>query len=68
MTVITQILTTPGVDLVGPFPPEVQSDITFVAGVSSRSTAPEEARKLITFLTGARATAVIMAQGMEPAR
>ena len=68
MTVITQILTTPGVDLVGPLPPEVQSYITFVAGVSSRSTAPEEARKLITFLTGARAIAVMMAQGMEPAR
>jgi molybdate transport system substrate-binding protein len=68
MTVITQILTTPGVDLVGPLPPEVQSYVTFAAGVSSHSKAPDAARQLINFLTGPRATAVIKAQGMEPAR
>jgi molybdate transport system substrate-binding protein len=68
MTVITQILTTPGVDLVGPLPQEVQSYVTFAAAVSSRSQAPEAARQLITFLTGTRAAAVIKAQGMERAR
>ena len=68
MTVITQILTTPGVNLVGPLPPEVQSYVTFAAGVSSHSKAPDAARQLIKFLTGPRAMAVIKAQGMEPAR
>ena len=68
MTVITQILTTPGVDLVGPLPPEVQSYVTFAAGVSSHSKAPDAARQLIKFLTGPRAMSVIKAQGMEPAR
>jgi molybdate transport system substrate-binding protein len=66
MTVITQILTTTGVDLVGPLPPEIQSYITFVAGVGSQSRAPKAASELIAFLGGARATAVIKAQGMEP--
>ena len=37
MVVITQILTTPGVDLVGPLPPEIQSYIVFTAGVSASS-------------------------------
>ena len=66
MTVITQILTTPGVDLVGPLPPEIQSYITFVAGVGSQSRAPKPASELIAFLGGPKAIAVIKAQGMEP--
>ena len=66
MTVITQILTTPGVDLVGPLPPEIQSYITFVAGVSSQSRAPKAAGELVKFLGGPKAIAVIKAQGMEP--
>ena len=66
MTVITQIVTTKGVDLVGPLPPEIQSYITFVAGVSSQSRAPKAAGELITFLRGPRAIAVIKAEGMEP--
>ena len=68
MTVITQILTTPGVDLVGPLPPEIQSYITFTAGVSSRTMVPDAARQLIQFLREPRTIAVIKAQGMEPAR
>ena len=66
MTVITQILTTPGVDLAGPLPPEIQSYVTFVAGVSSQSRVPKAASELIEFLAGPRAIAVIKAQGMEP--
>jgi molybdate transport system substrate-binding protein len=67
MVVITQILTTPGVELVGPLPPEIQSYVAFVAGVSASSQAPDAARQLIKFLTGPTATPAIKAQGMEPA-
>lgn len=67
MVVITQILTTPGVSLVGPLPPEVQSSITFTGGVSTRSTAPGAAKQLLEFLTGPTAVPVIRSQGMEPA-
>jgi molybdate transport system substrate-binding protein len=66
MTVITQILTTRGVDLVGPLPREIQSYVTFVAGVGSQSRAPKAARELIAFLGGPQAIAVIKTQGMEP--
>ena len=66
VVVITQILTTPGVELVGPLPPEIQIHIVFAAGVSANSRAPDAARELIRFLTGPSALPVIKSQGMEP--
>ena len=66
MTVVTQILTTPGVDLVGPLPAEIQSYVTFTAGVGAQANAADAARQLIQFLRSPRAIAVIKAQGMEP--
>ena len=67
LVVITQILTTPGVELVGPLPPELQSYVAFAAGVSATSTQPKAARDLIKFLSGPIATPEIVAQGMQPA-
>ena len=37
IVVVTQILTTPGVALAGPLPPEIQSYITFTGGISTKS-------------------------------
>jgi molybdate transport system substrate-binding protein len=67
IVVITQILTTPGVELVGPLPAELQSHIGFSAGVSSTSRSPGLARQLIEFLGTPEAIRVIRAQGMDPA-
>lgn len=67
IVVITQILTTPGVQLVGPLPAEIQSYITFTAGVSTTASSTRAARDLLAFLMSTRAVAVIEAQGMEPA-
>ena len=55
-----------GVELVGPLPPEIQSYVAFVAGVSANSKERDAATQLIKFLTGPMAIAVIRAQGMEP--
>jgi molybdate transport system substrate-binding protein len=66
VVVITQILTTPGVELVGPLPPEIQYYTVFVGGISAKSKAPDAARELIKFLTGPIAIPVIRSQGMEP--
>ena len=66
IVVITQILTTPGVELVSPLLAGVQSYVTFTGAVSATSKAPEAARQLITFLTGATARPVMRKQGMEP--
>ena len=67
MVVITQILTTPGVELVGPLPPEIQSYVVFTGAVGTNSKAPDAAKQLMKFLTGATAAPVLKAQGMEPA-
>jgi molybdate transport system substrate-binding protein len=67
MVVMTQILTTPGVELVGPLPKPLQRYIVFTAGVSTNAMAPEAARELLRFLMGPSAVAVIKSQGMEPA-
>jgi molybdate transport system substrate-binding protein len=66
MVVITQIMTTAGVDLVGPIPSEVQSYVRWSGGVSINSAAPQIAKELIKFLTSPTALPVLKAQGMEP--
>jgi molybdate transport system substrate-binding protein len=66
MVVITQILTTPGVELVGPIPQEIQSYVSWSGGVSANSAAPEMAKELLKFLTGPAAAPVLKTQGMEP--
>ena len=66
IVVITQILTTPGVELVGPLPQEVQSYVTFAGAVAAKSKAPEAGKQLLQFLATPKALAVMRSQGMEP--
>jgi len=68
LVALTQILTSPGVDLVGPLPADIQTYTTFVGAVSSASHAPDTARALLDFLAGPIARPVILSQGMEPGR
>ena len=44
MVVITQIMTTPGVELVGPIPQELQHYVRWSGGVSTHSGAPDVAK------------------------
>jgi molybdate transport system substrate-binding protein len=66
IVVKTQILTTPGVQLVGSLPDELQYYVAFVGAVSTRSNVPGPARDLLKFLTGPDAVRVIRSQGMDP--
>ena len=63
---ITQTFTTPGVELVGPLPAEIQFYTNFGGAVSATSKAPDASRDLLKFLKGPTALQVIKAQGMEP--
>jgi molybdate transport system substrate-binding protein len=67
VVVITQILTTPGVELAGPLPLEIQSSIVFTGAVGTHAKAPDAARQLIDFLRHDLVVPVLRAQGMEPA-
>jgi len=63
---LTNVLTAPGLDLVGPFPAEVQRNVVFTSAVAADTKEPEAARAFITFLQTPAATAVIKAKGMNP--
>src|SRR5499427_9545106 len=63
---ITQTFTTPGVELVGPLPAEIQFYTNFGGAVSTTSKSADAARDLLIFLKGPTAISVIKAQGMEP--
>jgi molybdate transport system substrate-binding protein len=66
IVVMTQVLTTPGVDLVGPLPADIQYEFQFNAAISANSKSPDAAKALIKFLTGPIAAPVFRSQGMEP--
>jgi molybdate transport system substrate-binding protein len=63
---ITQILTTPGVEFVGPLPAEVQYKFQLTASVTTTSKVPDAAKELIKFLTTPAVVQIFKAQGMEP--
>jgi molybdate transport system substrate-binding protein len=64
---IPELMAVPGIDLVGPFPPEIQVTTVSVAGIFSGSGAPAAAQALLNFFTTPAAARVLKAKGMEPA-
>jgi len=63
---ITELISVPGVELVGPLPPEVQSYIVLTAGVGTQAKQPEAAAAFIRFLTTPAAAPLIRSKGLEP--
>jgi molybdate transport system substrate-binding protein len=62
---VSEILLLRGVELAGPFPPEVQTYLTMVAGVSAGATDAGAARDLVAFLMAPQNLPVFKAKGME---
>lgn len=65
-TQITEIVYTPGVDLVGPLPPEFELATTYTAAVCAGATQPESAAALIDLMAGVETQAMRLACGFEP--
>ena len=62
---VSEILPVKGVDLVGPFPSELQSYVVMTAGISSKAKEKAAAKALVDFLMSPANSGVIKAKGME---
>ena len=65
MTLVSEILPAPGVQLVGPLPKDVQSYVSFATGISPASKSSDAGRALIKFLTSPAVAPVLKTKGME---
>jgi molybdate transport system substrate-binding protein len=64
---MSELLPVPGIDIVGPLPPDIQQITVFSAGLHVSAAAPEAARALVRHLKAPAAAPVIRKAGMEPA-
>jgi molybdate transport system substrate-binding protein len=63
---ISQIIPTPGVQVAGPLPADIQSYLVLSAAISADSKATAAASAFINFLAGPSVVPVLKAKGMEP--
>jgi molybdate transport system substrate-binding protein len=63
---LTNVLVAPGVELVGPFPGELQQELVFTSAVAADTRETDAAKALIDYLKTQEATAIIKATGMTP--
>jgi molybdate transport system substrate-binding protein len=63
---VSELLPIPGIDYVGPLPPEVQQVTIFSAGIAVGSKEPDAARTLVKYLSSPSAAPVIAKTGLEP--
>jgi molybdate transport system substrate-binding protein len=65
---IPELMTTPGVDIVGPLPPPLQTVTGFATAVLAGSKNPDAAKALVDFLASPETLALLKAKGFDVAR
>jgi molybdate transport system substrate-binding protein len=63
---MSELLTIPGIEIVGPLPAEVQKTTVFSGGVTNESQEPQTAMQLLRFLASPEAAQAIEASGLHP--
>jgi molybdate transport system substrate-binding protein len=63
---LLNVLTDPRLEVVGPFPAEIQREVVYAAGVAASAKELEAAKAFVSHLMTPAATAVIKAKGMNP--
>ena len=63
---LINVLTAPGLDVVGPLPAELQQEVVFTAAIASHTKEAEAAKAFIAYLKTPAAVALIKAKGMTP--
>ena len=68
LTFISEIITEPGVEVVGPLPRDISMPTALIGFVSVHSKEPQAARALLTYLSSPEAAAIYRKHGMQPGR
>ena len=68
LTFISEIITEPGVEVVGPLPRNISTPTALVGFVSAHSKEPAAAQALLRYLSSPEAAAVYKDRGMQPGR
>jgi molybdate transport system substrate-binding protein len=63
---LLNVLIDPRLDVLGPFPAEVQREVVYAVGVATNSKDPGAAKDFVAYLMSPPAIAVIKAKGMNP--
>jgi molybdate transport system substrate-binding protein len=63
---LMNVLTAPGLDVVGPFPAALQQEVVFTGAVAANAREAAAAKAFLRYLTTPAAAAVIRAKGMNP--
>jgi len=63
---VNNVLTAPGIDIVGPFPAKYQQELVFPAALAVDTKQKEAAMAFIDFIKSPAATVVVKAKGMTP--
>src|ERR1700728_1596531 len=64
---LSELIGQPGIAVVGPLPPEIQTVTVFSAGISTNSRDPEGARAFVAYLASVETGGAKRRHGMEPA-
>ena len=64
---LSELIHVPGIDVIGPLPPEIQVVTVFAAAICATSKYPAAAQALLAFLASQEAGAAKRRHGMEPA-